>query len=90
MAIQHMELNYCCVLSTSIKWLQKQFFLQDMQDNKCDNGDHELPNYVGQCARTSIKFVRGRIMSSSLYFSDKTGHLNIIFQPNFGSGSHYH
>jgi hypothetical protein len=60
-----------------------------MQDNKCDNGDHELPNYVGQCARTSTKLVRGCIMFSILYFSDKTGHLNIIFQPNFGSGSHY-
>jgi hypothetical protein len=58
-----------------------------MQEDKCDNGDHELPTYVGQCARPSIKFVRGCIMSSILYFSDKKGQLNIIFQPNFGSGS---
>jgi hypothetical protein len=35
------------------------FLGQDMEDNKCENGDHELPNYVGQCARTSIKVCKG-------------------------------
>jgi hypothetical protein len=30
-----------------------------MQDNKCANGDDELPNYVEQCARTIYKVGKG-------------------------------
>jgi hypothetical protein len=53
----------------SLKWLQKKRkkILQDMQDNKCDNGDHELHNSVGQCAR-KIKKVLSTIL---IYVGEK-------------------